>query len=143
VNAAEQDVAVNKRIALDFLEHCFGGRTDQALALLATEASRWVLGAPDKLGVSGTRQGERLAAFLRKVHRGFPDGLEASFDGVTAEGERVAVEVTAVARLHGGGTYRNSYHFLLQVRDGKVLRVREYMDTYCVHELQQARAALR
>ena len=49
--------------------------------------------------------------------------------GVTAEGERVAIEGTGRGRLRNGRDYDNSYHFLMIVRDGRVLSVREYMDS--------------
>ena len=49
--------------------------------------------------------------------------------GVTAEGDRVAIEGTGRGRLRNGRDYDDSYHFLMIVRDGRVLSVREYMDS--------------
>jgi ketosteroid isomerase-like protein len=49
--------------------------------------------------------------------------------GVIAEGERVAIEGTGRGRLRNGREYDNRYHFLMIVRGGRVLSVREYMDS--------------
>ncbi|CAH0495446.1 nuclear transport factor 2 family protein [Novosphingobium sp. CECT 9465] len=46
----------------------------------------------------------------------------------TAEGERVAVESRGNFEFEDGRTYRNHYHHLFTVRDGKVVGVREYLD---------------
>lgn len=106
--------------------------------MLAPEATWWVLGDSEKIRVSGLRDGPRIERFLRKVRRGFPDGLTATIEGVTAEGERVAIEATSSAQLGGGGTYGNRYHFLVRVRDGRVIEMREYLDTHYAYEAQLA-----
>ena len=48
---------------------------------------------------------------------------------MTAEEERVAVEINREAVHAAGGTYNNQYHFLLRIKDGKILELKEYMDT--------------
>ena len=51
------------------------------------------------------------------------------FRTVTAEGDVVVVEHRLSAVLPNGRPYVNDYCFVYEVRDGKVLRIREYMDT--------------
>ena len=46
-----------------------------------------------------------------------------------AEGDRVAVEISGEAIHASGETYNNQYHFLLRIQDGKILELKEYMDT--------------
>jgi len=41
----------------------------------------------------------------------------------------VAVEAESYAELHNGRLYRNSYHFLFELEDGKIKLIREYLDT--------------
>jgi hypothetical protein len=55
--------------------------------------------------------------------------------GVTAEGERVAIEARGRGRLRNDRDYDNSYHFLVTVRDGRVSSVREYMDSQHVTDV--------
>jgi ketosteroid isomerase-like protein len=57
------------------------------------------------------------------------DGLSMTVTGITADGDRVAVEAESHARLKTGTVYHNQYHFLLLFEDGKVKRVKEYNDT--------------
>jgi ketosteroid isomerase-like protein len=75
--------------------------------------------------------GERTrAAFLEGVTRtmrGF-EQRQVTVTGITAEGERVAVE--AEGRFERPGLiYRNSYHYLFIVRDGRIASGKEYFDT--------------
>jgi ketosteroid isomerase-like protein len=55
--------------------------------------------------------------------------MPMTIKGMVAEGDKVAVEVVGDGRLRDGRRYQNEYHFLLTVRDGKVVAVREYLDT--------------
>ena len=127
-----------KWIALSFIEHCFKGDVEQAMAMLSPDATWWVLGDPGTLKVSGHRDRARIARFLENVRRSFPDGLEANIEGLTAEGERVAVEANSTARMSDGKPYNNRYHFLVKVRDGRVIEMREYLDTQYAYEMQLA-----
>ena len=137
---AAAGLAVTRQIALTFLDHCFMGRMEEAKALLAPDATWWVLGNPDKVKVAGTRDMARIERFLKNVRRGFPEGLVATIEGVTAEGERVAIEASSSGRTSEGLDYNNRYHFLVQVREGRVIHMREYLDTQYVYEVQQASA---
>ncbi len=49
--------------------------------------------------------------------------------GVTAEGDRVAIELEGVTPLTGGRLYNNCYHFLVAFRKGVPCAVREYYNT--------------
>jgi ketosteroid isomerase-like protein len=137
---ADPQTETSRTIALSFLRHCFAGDMDAAKALLAPDATWWVLGDPEKVKVSGTRDMGKIERFLKNVRRGFPDGMAVTFEGVTAEGERVAVEAVSQATMADGNAYSNRYHFLVQVRDGRVLRMREYLDTHYCYEVQLASA---
>ena len=55
--------------------------------------------------------------------------------GLTAEGDRVAVEAESYGEMATGKIYNNLYHFLLEVRDGKIHAVREYLDTMHAKEV--------
>jgi ketosteroid isomerase-like protein len=48
---------------------------------------------------------------------------------VTAQANTVIVEHRLSATLPNGRPYVNDYCFVYEVRDGKVWRIREYMDT--------------
>jgi ketosteroid isomerase-like protein len=48
--------------------------------------------------------------------------------GVTADENRIAIETTCDVDINGH-RYKNHYHLLAEVRDGKISRLRFYMDT--------------
>jgi ketosteroid isomerase-like protein len=79
--------------------------------------------------ISGTFSREQIAAAAGGIFDVFPEGLKFSVQQMTAEDERVAVEATSEGKHVSGKIYSNEYHFLFEFRDGKLLRLKEYMDT--------------
>jgi hypothetical protein len=67
-------------------------------------------------------------------------GLFESFpkwivDSAIAEGDNVAVTAHSAGDTKGGFAYRNRYCMMFTVRDGKIVRVEEYMDTKHCYDL--------
>jgi ketosteroid isomerase-like protein len=54
--------------------------------------------------------------------------------GITAEGDKVAVEYESDTPLTSGKRYQNTYHNLFVFRDGKLASGREYYDTAYVRD---------
>jgi hypothetical protein len=54
---------------------------------------------------------------------------------LTAEADRVAVEARGSSTLMNGNQYNNEYHFLIFIRDGKVYKFMEYLDTQLADEV--------
>ncbi len=54
---------------------------------------------------------------------------EMKIVGMTAEGNRVAVEAEANIPLKNGKVYQNTYHFLFIINDGKIVLSKEYNDS--------------
>ncbi|OFV87839.1 MAG: hypothetical protein A3J75_05790 [Acidobacteria bacterium RBG_16_68_9] len=71
----------------------------------------------------------------------FPEGLTFTVTGITAEGERVAIEAESHGRHVSGKTYHNQYHFLMIVRNGKVAEFKEYLDTMHANDVLVGGAA--
>jgi uncharacterized protein len=97
-----------------------------ALGLMADGATWWVAG---NFPLSGTKSKTEFAALLEQIGGALPEGIRLTPKGFTAEGDRVAVETESFARHSNGKIYQNQYHFLFEVRDGKIQAVREYLDT--------------
>lgn len=55
--------------------------------------------------------------------------MKFSIHGITEHGERVAIEASGLAQLANGKAYANEYHFLFIIRDGAIVRMKEYADT--------------
>ena len=86
---------------------------------LAADAVWWVLGRPD----------EMPAHNILSMMQGLFVAGRMEVDGVTADGDRVAVEARSFMTSKDGREYSNSYHFLVEFRDGLIVRVKEYCDT--------------
>jgi ketosteroid isomerase-like protein len=90
------------------------------------------LGRPEDAGPPcGANDLDRnaIVAFMAYNFSRFFGGVENKFRSVVAEGEVVVVEHRLSATLPNGRPYVNDYCFVYEVRDGKVWRIREYMDT--------------
>lgn len=79
--------------------------------------------------ISGKYTKVQISAFASGVLDAFPQGIKFTITGMTAEGERVAVEAVSDGMHASGRRYQNEYHFLFIFRDGKLLTLKEYMDT--------------
>lgn len=86
--------------------------------------------------MSGSYDREGLGALLGGVTSVYENGaLEVTPNSAIAQGDRVAVEATSYAKLKNGRVYQNQYHFLFEIRDGKILSVKEYMDTKHAYDI--------
>lgn len=109
-----------KQIAANFLRAIERGDIAAIDALLAPDFHWWVAGW-------GARSRAELLAALQRTMQGF-EQRRITITGVTAEGDRVAVEAEGHFE-RPGLTYRNTYHYLFIVRDGGIASGREYFDT--------------
>ena len=90
------------------------------------------LGRPEDAGPPrGANDLDRdaIVAFMAYNFARFFGGVDNDFRTVVAEGDTVVVEHRLSATLPNGRSYVNDYCFIYEVRDGKVWRIREYMDT--------------
>ncbi len=125
----------NKKLVLGFFENFSSGKFDEALAMMADNATWWVAGKPDKFPLAGTKSKTQFAELVKGIGAAMPKGLRITPKGVTAEGDRVALEAESYGELANGKVYNNLYHFLIEVRDGKIQAVREYLDTMHANEV--------
>jgi len=121
----------NKQMVADFLR--FLGEGDPAVLDLAVDdLTYWIAGSIP--GVSGTLTKADLASAIPAMKEMFPNGVSLTPIGMTAEGTRVAVETVGRGETADGRIYANAYHQLFEIENGKVARVREYLDTQLARE---------
>jgi ketosteroid isomerase-like protein len=135
------DIERNKQIVRDFLKYAHTD-VDRAFALFADDATVLV---PGDMPGSGVSTKEEQIQHYRSVPALFEGGLmpELVLVGMTAEGDRVAVEAKLTGRLASGALYDQRYHLLFEVRDGKITACREYYDTDLVRRVIELEAASR
>ena len=125
-------VTTNKAVVRKFLEAFSESRFDDALDLMDDEGTWWVAGSTD---ISGTYTKEGFRELASGVAGGTRAGIRLSPTGITAEGDRVAVEAVSYGETLDGKRYLNQYHFLFEFKNGKFIAVREYMDPMHVREV--------
>ena len=110
----------NKTVIREFYAAMNARDVDACFAHYAEGAQLDVLVA----GPFGGRQPaarESLVAFFAAFPR-----IDFQIEALTAEGDRVAAEVTSTGELPDGQAYGNRYHNLFVVKDSKIAFFREY-----------------
>jgi len=112
----------------------FASRDLGRIAAAFTDDAEWL--APEGNGTAvalggANRMGGRdaIAAFIATEMRRLFSNVAVEFRGFFADGPIVVVEEQMRATLPNGTHYVNDYCFVFECRDGKIFRVREYMDT--------------
>lgn len=119
----------NKILVATFLA-CFKTKeVNKALDMMSDDATWWIGGKPELFPLCGLKSKAEMAAILNDLVLNSEDGLEITPKAMVAEGDKVACEAESYSVLGNGRVYSNQYHFLIELRDGKVCSVKEYLDT--------------
>jgi uncharacterized protein len=113
----------------------FRTRDPQKIATVFTEDAEWLAPANNATAVAlngpwhlkGRDQIARM--FGTEVRKLFVADVAAEFRGFYADGNIVVIEQRLRATLANGNAYDNDYCFVLELENGLIHRVREYMDT--------------
>ena len=116
----------NKATVTRFFEALNKGDVDTIVNTYAQDGCVQTMGGTL---ISGIFSREQVAASAGSIFDVFPAGLTFTVLDQVAEGNKVAVEATSNGEHISGQTYSNEYHFLFEFRDGKLLKLKEYMDT--------------
>ena len=130
----------NVQIVKDFFAAM--GRADkQGLLALVAEDIEWIIPGKD-WPLAGTYRGHaELAAVLKKaskeVEMKYPTPPE-----FVAQGDRVLVIGVATGKIYATNKpYRDEWVFDITVRDGKLTKIREYVDTQALARASQRDAS--
>ena len=128
----------NEAFVLKFFETLSSGDLVRLRELFHEEAT-WtpmVRGIPGE-GVHRGRAGivDRFLAPVRGQFR--PGDPKVLPDTIASKGDLVLIETRGLGRLADGRPYENRYAWAVEVRDGKIFAVREYMDSLYVARLFQ------
>jgi hypothetical protein len=125
----------NKQIATEFFSRFSANDIEGALDTMADDATWWIAGRRASTPVAGIQSKTRIARIFHRMIEQTTDGLRMTVKGMTAEGDRVALELESYGKLKNGRIYNQEYHTLMVIRDGKISAVREYLDTQHVFEV--------
>ncbi|MFN2377020.1 MAG: nuclear transport factor 2 family protein [Candidatus Binatia bacterium] len=123
-------VAENKNLVRLYFDAVNRGDIDTITSLLHEDASFWV---PPSLPDGVEFRGKAMVLRLFTESVGLYDveaGLTVTIHCLTAEEDRVAAELTIRGKAAAdGGDYENWYHFLFRVKEGRILTIREHLDS--------------
>jgi len=122
----------NRRITRELFAALSSADVAKLALLYADDFELWTAGT---LPFSGTHGRAEALAGMDLVASMFPKGIRFEIVAMTAEGERVAVEAESHGIHASGLPYHNRYHFLVVIRDGKIRRFKEYLDTMHADEV--------
>lgn len=128
----------NKRTVSDAWK-AFASHDAARIAAWFTEDAEWL--APQRnatalaLGIPDHMIGQRaIVHFLAEMFpKLFVSDVTVDFRSRYCEGDTVIVELRIQAMLANGRKYDNDYCFIFELRDGRIARMREYMDTQKGH----------
>jgi len=112
-------LAENKQVVLRFVEEICACRV--ASDLVNPDATFWSF----RLGTVSRQQFFDMLARTAPI---FSKPVKLTIRSTTAEGDRVTVEATGDGTLKDGRKYDNTYHFMFEVKNGKIQAMREYND---------------
>lgn len=117
----------NKKLVTRYLEAFSAGKFDEFESMMTEDATWWVAG---DFPLSGTKGRTEFCEGLRtQLPQVVPGGIRFELGACVAEGDRVAIEVESHGKTASDKVYNNLYHFAIEIQNGKIHRVREYLDT--------------
>ena len=125
----------NKQLINNLFEKISTGKVADAVAMLTDDCIWTVPGKPEKLPVAGPKNKTEITGlFQQLLVDAIPKGLHLKANDFICEGDRVAVEAESIGHVANGRVYQNRYHFMFNIRGGKVSKVNEYCDTLHIKE---------
>jgi uncharacterized protein len=89
--------------------------------------------------ITGELPRETILSMPNALKEGIRGELRITETGITAEGNKVAIEAVSDAELKSGERYGNIYHFLFEFApDGRIKRMAEHLDSSKVMPLLKA-----
>ena len=115
----------NKELVQKFFNLLSTG-SQKYLDFYTDESVIWTAG---ENAIGGSRSKTEVVGFAKSVLDSFPKGITFNVVNLVAEHDYVAAEVEGKAMHVSGKPYNNKYHFLIKIKDNKILELKEYMDT--------------
>jgi ketosteroid isomerase-like protein len=113
----------------------FGTRDAAQIEAVFTEDAQWFAPPGNATGLAlgyteFVLDRTTIVRFLsRELHTLFVNDVQSTPKSLVAEGAVAVLETHFEGTLANGNRYDNDYCFVIEVKDGRIHRMREYMDT--------------
>jgi uncharacterized protein len=109
------------------------GDVEGALRNFDDDIEWWICG--NLAGTSGVKRGkEEIRNWFSSGPNVFPDGLNSEARYFHVDGDTVIAEIRNHGKVSNGKSYDNYYCFVFMLKDGKIHRIREYVDLLTLKE---------
>lgn len=125
----------NKAVAHQFFERFTASDIDGALSTMTDDATWWIPGDKARTPTAGLYTKEKIGRLFHRMVAALKTGLTMKVTSCIGEGNFVALLVESSGDLKNGRLYRQQYHMLMEMRDGKIASVREYLDTQHAYDV--------
>lgn len=133
-------IEANRALVIRFYELMSELEFDKMFELMADDATWTVAGNPSMFHHAGTvtkpQRAEALASFTKLF-----TSLQQDIRSMTAEEDRVAVEVITRCKTVTGIDYENELLILIRCRDGKIVDIYEHVDQGTALDFERRLAA--
>ncbi|MGB1219601.1 MAG: nuclear transport factor 2 family protein [Flavobacteriales bacterium] len=133
----KMELKENKTVVQEFIVAMQNSNVDKLKTMITDDFSWWIIGKPEYLVTAGEHDKDYFLGFFKGGEL-FPEGPEFKIVSIMAEDNKVATEATFKAKTAMGTFYENTYHFLFIIENGKVKRMKEYMDTFSAKRLLES-----
>ncbi len=126
----------NERLVVDFFTTLSTGDLERVRDFFHDEAT-WEPMVKDIPGV-GVHRGKKgiVDDFLKPIRGMFaPGDPKVTLTSIASKGALVIAESKGSGRTADGRPYDNLYCWALEIKDGKIFRLREYMDSLYISKL--------
>lgn len=126
LRGAEMGLKENKAAALRFLDALSALDVAELRKLTSADATWWL---PASMTPRPTSTRDQFLEAVGEIAGQFAEGPKLKYHSLTAEDDRVCVEMESFATLKNGRKYNNKYHALITLKNGLVAGFKEYNDT--------------
>ena len=112
------------------------GRSDiRPLFDLMTDDFAWILEGKTRFSRRFEGKDKVKRQLLEPLFDAFATPYRFTIDDIIAEGDRVVVLGRGEVKMKSGEDYNNSYCFVLRLTEGRLVELREYLDTALVEKV--------
>jgi ketosteroid isomerase-like protein len=116
----------NKKIVKDTWDAFWRGDIEAGVANMADDITWYTQGA---MTMAGTKTGKDAIRKFRFTELDVFKELKRTVIGIYGDGNTVVMEMKAVGALRNGEPYENAGVVVWELKDGKIVHVRQYVDT--------------
>jgi ketosteroid isomerase-like protein len=123
-----------KTLVGDFFAALGASEWDRLRSEFLADDASWTMMAPSMPGGPVLDDADAIIAFFSAGGEVFAegDGPVVTINRILTDGDAAAVEGVGNGPLRNGKQYANVYHFAVDTKDGKIVAIREYMDSHHV-----------